>query len=471
VSTPLRSRRDGGSGTEGLVPPHSIEAEQSVLGALLIDGRAWDQVADAVTSNDFYRPDHRLIFQALAELVATGRPGDVVTVSEQLERHGQLVEVGGLAYLGTLARDTPTAANARSYAQIVRERALLRRLVEAGREIASSVFSDEGLPARDLVDRAEGLVYEIAEMGTRGDGAVSVAKLLPPLIDKIDEWHSNPGALRGLATGFTDFDKKTGGLRAGDLIIVAGRPSMGKTTLAVNMAEYAAVSPDIQASVAIFSMEMPSEQLVTRMLSSIGHVPLQSMRTGQISDDDWVRITAATSQLSDARIFIDETPGLTPTELRARARRIARENKRHDRKGLDLVIVDYLQLMQVPGTKENRATEIAEISRGLKGLAKELQVPVIALSQLNRGVEQRQEKKPVMSDLRESGAIEQDADMILLIYRDEVYDKNTTKKGLAEIDLAKHRNGETGTFILTFQGQYSRFVNYAPDSYAEGVLR
>ena len=472
MSTPLRSRRDGGTGAEGLVPPHSIEAEQSVLGALLIDGRAWDQVADVVTSNDFYRPDHRLIFQALADLVTAGRPGDVVTVSEQLERHGQLVDAGGLAYLGTLARDTPTAANARSYAQIVRERALLRRLVEAGREIASSVFSDEGLPARDLVDRAEGLVYEIAEMGMRGDGAVSVGKLLPALIDKIDEWHSNPGALRGLATGFTDFDRKTGGLRAGDLIVVAGRPSMGKTTLAVNMAEYAAVNPDIQASVAIFSMEMPSEQLVTRMLSSIGHVPLQSMRTGQISDDDWVRITAATSQLSDARIFIDETPGLTPTELRARARRIARENKRKDReKGLDLVIVDYLQLMQVPGTKENRATEIAEISRGLKALAKELQLPVIALSQLNRGVEQRQEKKPVMSDLRESGAIEQDADMILLIYRDEVYDKNTTKKGLAEIDLAKHRNGETGTFILTFQGQYSRFVNYAPDTYAEGVLR
>ncbi|HEX4376439.1 MAG TPA: replicative DNA helicase [Steroidobacteraceae bacterium] len=471
MSSPLRSRRDGGTGADGLVPPHSIEAEQSVLGAMLIDGRAWDQVADVVQAADFYRQDHRLIFEALAELVASGRPGDVVTVSEQLERRGKLIEIGGLAYLGTLARDTPTAANARSYAQIVHERSLLRRLVEAGREIASSVFSDEGLPARDLVDRAEGLVYEIAEANTRGDGAVSVAKLLPPLIDKIDEWHSNPGSLRGLATGFADFDKKTGGLRPGDLVIVAGRPSMGKTTLAVNMAEYAAVNPEIQASVAIFSMEMPSEQVVTRMLSSIGHVPLNSLRTGEISPDDWVRITAATSQLTDSRIFIDETPGLTPTELRARARRIARENKRDGRKGLDLVIVDYLQLMQVPGNKENRATEIAEISRGLKALAKELQIPVIALSQLNRGVEQRQEKKPVMSDLRESGAIEQDADMILLIYRDEVYDKNTTKKGLAEIDLAKHRNGEIGTFVLTFQGQYSRFVNYAPDTYAEGVLR
>jgi replicative DNA helicase len=467
VSSPLRSRRDSGnSGAEGLTPPHSVEAEQSVLGALLIDATAWDQVADIVTAEDFYRPDHRLIYEALSELIAIGRPGDVVTVSEQLERRARLEDAGGLAYLGTLARDTPTAANARAYANIVRERALLRRLIEAGRAIASSVFSDEGLSARDLVDRAEARVFEIAEQGARsGSGAVRVSTMLPALIDKIDEWHTNPNKLRGLATGFSDFDSKTGGLRAGDLIVIAGRPSMGKTTLAVNMAEFAAVSPDSKAAVAIFSMEMPSEQLVTRMLASIGHVPLNSIRSGRISDDDWVRITAATSQLSEARIFIDESAGLTPTELRARARRIKREH------GLDLVVVDYLQLMQVPGTNENRATEIAEISRGLKALAKELAVPVIALSQLNRSVEQRTEKKPVMSDLRESGAIEQDADMILLIYRDEVYDKNTTKKGIAEIDLAKHRNGETGTFLLTFQGQYTRFVNFAPDAYGEGVLR
>jgi replicative DNA helicase len=468
VSTPLRSRRDGGApGADGLAPPpHSIEAEQAVLGALLIDKTAWDQVADIVTAEDFYRPDHRLIFESVGELAAAAQPADVVTVSEQLERRGRLTDAGGLAYLGTLAADTPTAANVRSYAHIVRERALLRGLIEAGREIAALGFSDDGRSPRDLVDHAEGLVFEIAEQGVRsGVGAVRVSALLPPLIDKIDEWHSNPDKLRGLATGFTDFDHKTGGLRPGDLIIVAGRPSMGKTTLAVNMAEYAAVSPDTKGSVAIFSMEMPSEQLVTRMLASIGHVPLNSIRSGRISDDDWVRITAATSQLSEARIFIDESPGLTPTDLRARARRLKREH------GLDLVVVDYLQLMQVPGTKENRATEIAEISRGLKALAKELAIPVIALSQLNRSVEQRNEKKPVMSDLRESGSLEQDADMILLIYRDEVYDKNTTKKGIAEIDLAKHRNGETGTFLLTFQGQYTRFVNYAPDTYAEGVLR
>jgi replicative DNA helicase len=295
---------------------------------------------------------------------------------------------------------------------------------------------------------------------------VAVRSLLPAVIDQIDDAYSNPDKPRGLPTGFADFDKMTGGLRPGDLVIVAGRPSRGKTTLAVNMAEYAALHHrDNRASVAIFSMEMPSEQVLTRMLSSIGGVNLGSIRSGRISDDDWVRITGATTQLSEAKIFVDETPGLTPTDLRARARRVKREH------GLDLVVVDYLQLMQVPGTKENRATEISEISRGLKALAKELSIPVIALSQLNRGVEQREHKKPVMSDLRESGAIEQDADIILLIYREEVYDKNTTKKGIAEIDIAKHRNGEIGTFLLTFQGMYSRFANYAPDSYAEGILR
>ncbi|MFI4884891.1 MAG: replicative DNA helicase [Steroidobacterales bacterium] len=592
---------------DALTPPHSIEAEQAVLGGLLLDTSAWDQVADAINEADFYRPDHRLIFEAIGALAGAGKPCDVVTVSEQLERTAKLEAVGGLAYLSSLARDTPTAANVRAYADIVRERSLLRQLIKAGTEIASAVFNNEGETARELVDRAEQKVFEIAEQGFRGrQGAMAVRSLLPQVIDQIDEWHNNPDKLRGLPTGFTDFDRITGGLRPGDLVVVAGRPSMGKTTLAVNMAEYAAVHQGTKASVAIFSMEMPSEQVITRMLSSIGGVPLGSLRSGRISDDDWVRITSATSQLSEAKIFIDETPALTPTELRARARRIKREH------GLNLVVVDYLQLMQVPGTKENRATEIAEISRGLKVLAKELAVPVIALSQLNRAVEQRENKKPVMSDLREcvtgdtlvwltdgrqvpiaslvgqqpevwavdeqqrvvaarsdmvwkvgkrqvasiklasgrsirvtqkhrmltgkgwvrageldrgdhllaipgleksaaaglswnsvadliphveeedvydltvpgpsswlsdgvvshnSGAIEQDADMILLIYREEVYDKNTTKKGMAEIDLVKHRNGEIGTFLLTFQGQYTRFANYASDAYAEGVLR
>jgi replicative DNA helicase len=468
VAGSAKTRGDAGSVAllEAPAPPQSIEAEQAVLGGLLLDAAAWDNVADVVTEQDFYRPDHQLIFAAIGALAGQGQPCDVVTVSQHLERAGKLEIAGGLAYLSSIARDTPSAANARAYADIVRERSLLRQLIRAGIDIAAAVFNNDGETARALVDRAEQRVFEIAEGSfRRREGAVAVRQLLPGVIDQIDEWHNNPDKLRGLPTGFADFDKLTGGLRPGDLVIVAGRPSMGKTTLAVNMAEYAAVHPGTRASVAIFSMEMPSEQVITRMLASIGGVALSSLRSGKISDDDWVRITSATSQLSEAKIFVDEAPALNPTELRARARRIKREH------GLDLVVVDYLQLMQVPGTQENRATEIAEISRGLKALAKEMQVPVIALSQLNRAVEQREHKRPVMSDLRESGAIEQEADMILLIYREEVYDRNTTKKGIAEIDLVKHRNGEIGTFLLTFQGQYTRFANYVPDSYAEGVLR
>ena len=378
-------------------PPHSIEAEQAVLGGLLLDARAWDDVADMLSDVDFYRPDHRLIFEAIGHVAAGGKPADAVTVSGQLERNGKLADAGGLAYLGALVRDTPTAANVRAYASIVRERSLLRQLLQAGADIAASVFNNEGETARELVEMAESKVFAIAEQGTGGkrDGALSVQSLMPALIDQIDEWHNNPNGLRGLPTGFDEFDRKTGGLRPGDLVVVAGRPSMGKTTFAVNMAEYAALKGDVKASVAIFSMEMPSEQLMTRMLSSVGRVSLGDIRSGRIGDDDWPRITGAAGQLSEAKIFIDETPALTPTQLRARARRVHREH------GLGLVVVDYLQLMQVPGNKENRATEIAEISRSLKALAKELRVPVIALSQLNRGVEQRVDKKPVMSDLRE----------------------------------------------------------------------
>ncbi|HSY04497.1 MAG TPA: replicative DNA helicase [Steroidobacteraceae bacterium] len=393
-----KTRGDTGSVAllDAPVPPHSVEAEQAVLGGLLLDVAAWDNVADAVIREDFYRADHKLIFEAIATLAGEAKPCDVVTVSQHLEASGRLEAAGGLAYLSSIARDTPSATNVRAYADIVRERSLLRQLIRAGNEIAAAAFKSEGETARELVDRAEQRVFEIAEGSfRRREGAVAVRTLLPEVIDQIDEWHNNPDKLRGLPTGFTDLDKITGGLRPGDLIIVAGRPSMGKTTLAVNMAEYAAVHPGTRASVAIFSMEMPSEQVITRMLSSIGGVPLNSLRSGKISDEDWVRITGATSQLSEAKIFVDETPALNPTELRARARRIKREH------GLNLIVVDYLQLMQVPGTKENRATEIAEISRGLKALAKELQVPVIALSQLNRAVEQREHKKPVMSDLRE----------------------------------------------------------------------
>lgn len=391
-----KARRDSVSVVDVRTPPHSVEAEQSVLGGLLIDPNAWDNVGDVIRANDFYRPDHRLIFEAIAALAAEAKPYDLITVSEALARIDKLDAAGGVAYLGTLSHETPTAANVRAYAEIVRERALLRLLIQTGTDIAASALANEGETARDLVERAEQQIFEIAEQGTRRSSPLVPARdLLPPLIDKIDEWNRNPSSLRGLPTGFVDFDRKTGGLRGGDLIIIAGRPSMGKTTLAVNMAENAALDQKTHASVAIFSMEMPADQLLMRMMASLGRVPLSSIRNGRMSDEDWVRLTGATQQLGGSKIFIDETPALTPTELRARARRIKREH------GLHLVVVDYLQLMQVPGTQENRATEIAEVSRGLKALAKELSVPVIALSQLNRGVEQRQEKRPVMSDLRE----------------------------------------------------------------------
>jgi replicative DNA helicase len=463
-STP-KFRRENSSRSDLREPPHSIEAEQAVLGGLMLDRVAWDAVGDVVIADHFYRPDHRLIFESIASLSGEAQPCDPVTVSEHLQRLGKLADVGGLAYLGSLTRDTPGAANARAYAEIVKERAMLRELVSAGSEIASSVWNEEGQPARELVENAEKRIFAIAEGSARGKGYVSARQALPALIDVIDDLYNNPNKPRGLPTGFIDFDSKTGGLRGGDLLVVAGRPSMGKTTLAINIAEHAALKDGVRASVAIFSLEMPAEQLLTRMLSSVGSVHLGNIRSGKLSEDDWPRITGATKQLEDAKIFIDDTPALTPTELRARARRIKREH------GLDLIVVDYLQLMQVPGTKENRATEISEISRGLKALAKEINCPVVALSQLNRGVEQRENKRPVMSDLRESGAIEQDADMILLIYREEVYNKETPKKGVAEIDLAKHRNGETGTIQLTFMGKYSRFENYQDPQFYEGIVR
>ncbi len=392
-STP-KFRRDNPA-SDLRAPPHSIEAEQAVIGGLMLDRAAWDNVGDVVTADDFFRPDHQVIFESIAALAAEAQPCDPVTVSEHLQRLGKLNEVGGLAYLGTLTRDTPGAANARAYAEIVKERALLRALVTTGGEIASSVWSEEGESARELVEKAERRIFAIAEGSARGKGYVSAKQALPALVDQIDDLYNNPNKPRGLPTGFIDFDSKTGGLRGGDLLIIAGRPSMGKSTLAINMAEHAALKDGVRASVAIFSLEMPAEQILTRMLASVGSVNLGNIRSGKLSEDDWPRITGATKQLQDARIFIDDTAALTPTELRARARRIKREH------GLDLIVIDYLQLMSVPGTKENRATEISEISRGLKALAKEINCPVIALSQLNRGVEQRENKKPVMSDLRE----------------------------------------------------------------------
>ena len=444
-------------------PPHSVEAEQAVLGGLMLDTNAWDAVADIVTAVDFYRRDHRLIFEAITEVAEIRGSIDAVTVSEFLERKGRLEEIGGLAYLGTIARDTPSAANVRAYAEIIRERSILRQLVAVGGEIAAAATDSRGRPARELVDEAERRVFEIAERGSRGrSGFIAVRDILPQTIDRLDLLHQSPGEIRGVPTGFTQLDRKTTGLQAGDLVVIAGRPSMGKSTLAVNIAENAAIAKGLP--VAIFSMEMSAEQLTLRMISSLGRVNQTHLRTGNFSEEDWSRIQGAMAQLTGAPIYIDESPALTPTELRARARRLKRE------RGLGLIVVDYLQLMQVSGTKENRATEISEISRSLKALAKELQVPVVALSQLNRAVEQRTDKKPVMSDLRESGAIEQDSDVILLIYREEVYDPNTTRRGVADIIIAKQRNGPIGEIQLTFLGEYTRFENLVAEAYGEGAF-
>jgi replicative DNA helicase len=442
------------------VPPNSIEAEQSLIGGLMLDAQAWDKIADVVTAEDFYRKDHRLIFSAIANLVEAGSPCDVVTVSEFLDKRGELEAAGSLEYLATLANETPGAANARAYAGILRDRAIERSLINVGNEIAGSAFATDGRSASDLVDEAERLVFEIAEQGARGRaGFKSLKQILPEAVDRIDVLHQSDGDITGIPSGYTEFDKLTAGLQAGDLIIVAGRPSMGKTTLAVNIAENAAIGAKVPT--AIFSMEMPSQQLAFRMISSLGRVDQSHLRTGRFPDEDWSRINTAVQLMSDAPLFIDDTPGMSPTEIRARARRLQREH------GLGLIVVDYLQLMQVPGNKENRATEISEISRNLKALAKELSLPVIALSQLNRSVEQRTDKRPVMSDLRESGAIEQDADMIIFIYREEVYNQDTPRKGIADISIAKQRNGPIGDFPLTFVGRYTKFENWVPDTYAE----
>lgn len=438
------------------VPPHSLEAEQSLLGGLMLDTAAWDQVADVLVADDFYRADHQLIFAAIGALVEDRQPCDAVVLSEYLDNRGELEKVGGLGYLATLANESPSAANVRAYAKVLRERSMLRALISAGNEIAGSALSTEGRSASELVDAAERRVFEIAEKGQRANaGLVPLKSLLPAVIDEIDLRHKSDGTATGLSSGFKDFDKLTTGLQPSDLIIVAGRPSMGKTTFAVNIAESAAIAA--QVPVAIYSMEMSAEQLAFRMIASLGQVNQTKLRTGEFEQDDWNSINSAVQLMTEAPIFIDDTPALSPTELRARARRLKRQ---HD---VGLVVVDYLQLMQVQGSNENRATEISEISRSLKALAKELNVPVIALSQLNRSVEQRQDKRPVMSDLRESGAIEQDADLIVFIYREEVYMPETTRKGMADIILAKQRNGPIGDVTLTFQGEFTRFRDFVPD--------
>lgn len=441
------------------LPPHSIEAEQAVLGSLLLSDGAWDVVADRVVEGDFYRKEHRLIFRAVAALAQQDKPRDVVTLSEWLEQRGDLEKAGGMLYLGTLAKETPSAANVKAYADIVRERSVLRQLIQVGEGIASNAYDAGDRAVKDLLDEAETRVFKIADEGAgRQSGFKNIKDLLSSAVDRIDELFNNGSAVTGLATGFDKFDEMTSGLQPSDLIIVAGRPSMGKTSFAMNIAENAAIKH--RKPVAIFSMEMSGEQLAMRMISSLGRINQQNLRTGRLEDSDWPRITSAIAMLSEAPLFVDETPALSPTELRSRARRIKRE---HD---LGLIVVDYLQLMSVPQIKENRATEISEISRALKALAKELNVPVIALSQLNRSLEQRPDKRPVMSDLRESGAIEQDADVIVFIYRDEVYNEDSPDKGTAEILIRKQRNGPTGTCRLTFLGQYTKFENYSPEIYS-----
>jgi len=441
-------------------PPHSIEAEQAVLGGLLLDNTAWDRIADLVGTDDFYRNDHRLIFAAIFRLVDASRPADAVTVFETLRNANKADDAGGLGYLNALAQNTPSAANIRRYAEIVRERSVLRRLVSAGDEIATSALNPAGRDTKQILDEAESKVFRIAEEGARGrQGFIEIQPLLTKVVERIQELfeRANPSDVTGVPTGFADLDAKTSGLQPGDLVIIAGRPSMGKTSLALNVGEHVAIEQGMP--VAVFSMEMGASQLALRMLSSVGRLDQQRLRTGRLFDDDWPRLTTAIQKMHEAPLYIDETPALTAIDLRARARRLSRTCGK-----LGLIIVDYLQLMSASGQGENRATEISEISRGLKALAKELSVPVVALSQLNRTVEQRTDKRPVMSDLRESGAIEQDADVILFIYRDEVYNPDTNDKNVAEIIIGKQRNGPIGRVNLRFDGQYTKFENLARSS-------
>ncbi|MFZ9643078.1 MAG: replicative DNA helicase [Candidatus Methylopumilus sp.] len=441
------------------LPPNSVEAEQSVLGGLLLENEALDRIADILNQADFYRHDHRLIYTHIAKLIEQNRPADIVTVAESLENSAELSSVGGIAYLGALAQNTPTAANIRRYAEIVRERSIMRKLVEVGSGIAESAYNPQGRDAQQLLDEAEAKIFQIAESGNRGSqGFVNIQSLLPQVADRIDYLYQreNQGSVTGIPTGFDDLDERTSGFQPGDLIIVAGRPSMGKTAFSLNIAENVAL--DTKKAVAVFSMEMGATQLATRMIGSVGRLDQHRMRNGNLEDEDWARLTTALGKLNDAPIFIDEGAGLSSFDVRARARRLHRQTG-----GLGLIVVDYLQLMSGASGRasENRATEISEISRSLKSLAKELDVPVVALSQLNRSVEQRPDKRPVMSDLRESGAIEQDADLILFIYRDEVYNPDSEDKGTAEIIIAKQRNGPIGRVRLTFLGQHTRFENFA----------
>ena len=438
------------------LPPHSIEAEQAVLGGIFLNKEAWDKVAEHVNEDDFYRKDHRIIFRAISKLSNEGQPCDIVTVTEWLESHQLLDEAGGMSSIASLAENTPSAMNIKSYADIIRKRSILRQLISATSNINDTVFNPQGRSSEEILELAEQLVFDIAEQEERSNQSYqNISAFTQPVMNRIQELKESDSPITGIATGFSDLDYKTGGFQRSDLVIIAGRPSMGKTALAVNIAENTAIKAKL--SVAIFSMEMPAEQLTMRMMSSLASLDQHKVRTGDLDGEDFTQLHSTVNLLSDTKMFIDDTPALTPAELRAKCRRISREH------GLDLVVVDYLQLMQVAGTAENRATEISEISRSLKAMAKELNIPVVALSQLNRSVESRQDKRPVMSDLRESGSIEQDADVIIFIYRDEVYDQDSVDKGMAEIILSKQRNGPIGKVKLAFRGQYTRFDDYIED--------
>jgi replicative DNA helicase len=439
------------------IPPHSIEAESSVLGGLLLDNSAWDRVGDALTDNDFYRYEHRLIFAAIGSLINGNKPADVITVFEHLQSQGRAEEIGGMMYLNALAQYVPSASNIRRYAEIVRDRAILRKLITASDEIATNAFNTKGRAVSEIVDESEQKIFKIGEQGKRNSqGFQAMETLVVKLLDRVQEMADNPNDVTGVPTGFYDLDRMTAGLQAGDLIILAARPSMGKTALAINIAEHVALKEGLP--VAVFSMEMGAAQLAVRIVGSIGRIDQGHLRTGKLTDEEWPRLSEAIEKLRNISLHIDESAGLSPSELRANARRLARQCGQ-----LGLIVVDYLQLMSGSSSdSENRATELGEISRGLKMLARELKCPVIALSQLNRSVEQRPDKRPMMSDLRESGAIEQDADIIMFIYRDEYYTKDACKEpGVAEVIIAKQRNGPTGTVKLAFLRQITKFESLA----------
>jgi replicative DNA helicase len=438
------------------VPPHSLEAESCVLGGLLLDNTAWDRISDELSESDFYKFEHRLIYASIKELISSGRPADVITVFEALQSTSQADTVGGLGALNALAQYVPSAANIRRYAEIVRERAILRKLVIASDEIAGEAFNTKGRAVSQILEEAEQKIFKIGEESSRlRQGFQQMDKLVSDLLGRVEEMSQNPHDITGVPSGFRDFDEMTSGLQPGDLIVLAARPSMGKTALAINIAEHVALGEGLP--VAVFSMEMGASQLAIRLVGSIGRIDQGHLRTGKLTDDEWPRLTQAVEQLQSVSLFIDETPGLNPSELRGNAKKLARQCGK-----LGLIVVDYLQLMSSGSTDgDNRATELGEISRGLKMLAKELQCPIIALSQLNRSVETRTDKRPMMSDLRESGAIEQDADVIMFIYRDDYYNKDSKEPGVAEVIIGKQRNGPTGTVKLAFLKPLTKFETMA----------